>query len=127
MRQTAGGIGSKFTKFANVSHWDSQSCMPPPTHRWALHALCEVVFLIIFQLIIMYPDSHQFQRPLCAAFELFVLGNLLDVMHFVSLKYGSLGMLQRYAQGEAAVMIVIATVISYPAHVRCAQGGAAVF
>ncbi|MEW5301620.1 MAG: hypothetical protein WDW36_004469 [Sanguina aurantia] len=98
----SGGVGDGFLKFT-MRLWHlyvlaSQAFFMSPRGRWALHALCEVVFLIIFQLIIMSPDSRRFQRPLCAAFELFVLGNLLDVGHFVRLKYGSLGMLQRYAQ-----------------------------
>ncbi|GFR45338.1 hypothetical protein Agub_g6706 [Astrephomene gubernaculifera] len=70
-----------------------------PRGRWALHALFELSFLVLYQWQVMYPRvALRTLRALHCLFLAFILGNLLDMAQFVHYKYGSLARIHRFLQ-----------------------------
>jgi hypothetical protein len=52
----------------------------PPGRSWAMHALCEVMFLVMFQLVVFYPD-RPFIRTILFTFACMVSGGRRGVGH----------------------------------------------
>lgn len=53
-----------------------------------MHLLCELLFLVLYQYITLYPRTS-YRHALHMVLLVFVAGNLLDVLQYVYYKYGS--------------------------------------
>ncbi|KAG1664114.1 hypothetical protein FOA52_011937 [Chlamydomonas sp. UWO 241] len=84
-----GGAVTPLLQFAmKVWHlcvFTSAAFFNSPRGRWLLHAESELVFLILFQILVLYPD-YCAQITTIMIFFAFVLGNFIDMIMFVRTK-----------------------------------------
>lgn len=61
-----------------------------------MNALFELAYLSIFQLVVLYPSDMSIRRDLVTILLIFSLGNLVDIIRYINLKYGGIDRLLRY-------------------------------
>ncbi len=70
-------------------------CVCLAWHRWAMHAMSELFFLILFQIVLFYPET-QFNRKLVLVLIIMVAGNLLEIVQHVQANYGTVFRISRW-------------------------------
>lgn len=75
----------------------SRAFCDSPRGRWAMHALCEGTFLCLYQLAVFYPEAR-FASYVLVALLVFVVGNILETVQHVTIKYGSPLQIKQYVR-----------------------------
>ncbi|GAX80101.1 hypothetical protein CEUSTIGMA_g7539.t1 [Chlamydomonas eustigma] len=68
-----------------------------PRGRWLTQFICELAFLTIYQVMVLYPHSDSSASEIIFVFLVFVVGNFVDMATFIIYKYGSFSGVIQYA------------------------------
>ena len=80
----------------HLTAYTSYAFFNSPRGRWVMNAVFELSYLTLFQLVILYPSALMIRQDILILLFVFSVGNMLDIIRYLNLKYGGIDRLLRY-------------------------------
>lgn len=111
-----GGPVSTLQRFGletlHIATFASAAFFNSPRGRWTVYAMCEVVFLVLYELMILFPGAS-WMPQIFGIFFSFVIGNVTSSMHFVMLKYGDLTKINNFLKDPWEILNTFTNIVLF--------------